>query len=458
MEPKKADQDARLLSSVSEPDNSPPRQLIMSSRWKTSSLLIALCLLLCPSCVHSVPTQPIPEPPIRYTARGDGQTPEMIKNAGGIPARLDLDTRDFDPFSLERHTDGPYTDTRTGKTSTAWVLTSKELIAANQFAQDNRGYVYLMHATPNFVDVASTLGYVNLAPWEAEVSVLGGILWRQIVGWLPPGHQVPLTTTLEAQRNDPALVKNPDYDVSFDQYTASLKQPQLAGFGEFDIAWFQYYDLKPSPFKSARECAFDFMNKNGATVGWRGEFPLFDELEKKDAVVELETGAGQKLPTLSPPKVVFYGDYLWPAEAKQQGGFLTSADISGTRSGIEHTLLGHMFPEDGPSLFLSTSMNLGTAAALAAARAENATKGHSGVVYAVHATPNMFGLEPSIVVEVYPREAGVCRRRRHNLVSGARLGPGAARLCSVCAGPEGQEEAIQSLQEGFRAKYGHLPP
>ncbi|KAK8931632.1 hypothetical protein VCV18_000157 [Metarhizium anisopliae] len=93
----------------------------------------------------------------------------------------------------------------------------------------------------------------------------------------------------------------------------------------------------------------------------------------------------------APAKVVFYGDFLWPAEAKTAGGFLPPR----TRPpGPTYEIEGGPTPDpatvvDWPSEVLQTRLIFGPAAKDAAGKASHATDGFHGVVYAVHATPNM---------------------------------------------------------------------
>ncbi|KAG8406134.1 hypothetical protein J3459_017524 [Metarhizium acridum] len=93
----------------------------------------------------------------------------------------------------------------------------------------------------------------------------------------------------------------------------------------------------------------------------------------------------------APAKIVFYGDFLWPTEAKKAGGFLPPR----TRPpGPTYELEGRPTPDpavvvDWPSEVLQTHLIFGSAAKDAAGKASKATDGFHGVVYAVHATPNM---------------------------------------------------------------------
>ncbi|KAM4061870.1 lipase (class 3) domain-containing protein [Hirsutella rhossiliensis] len=95
------------------------------------------------------------------------------------------------------------------------------------------------------------------------------------------------------------------------------------------------------------------------------------------------------------PAFVFYGDTLWPAEAKRQGGFTTPADIL-AQSGIPaaaYSLRTHLNRQNmalqPETYFLSTYETFGAAAKDAAAKAAKWGGASNPVVYLVHATPNM---------------------------------------------------------------------
>lgn len=102
-------------------------------------------------------------------------------------------------------------------------------------------------------------------------------------------------------------------------------------------------------------------------------------------------------------KFVFYGDYLWPEEAKRQGGFLPPAttppgpkyevQLSDSAAGQEPKKVEVSWP----TYLLATHQFFGAAAKQAADRASNETKGFADVVYVIHATPNMFNSGKIIV-------------------------------------------------------------
>jgi hypothetical protein len=103
-----------------------------------------------------------------------------------------------------------------------------------------------------------------------------------------------------------------------------------------------------------------------------------------------------QLPLPKPANVVFFGHYLWPEEAKKQGGFLPQLTKP---PGPEYITDGA--PPTGPdaekidiewATFLVPAYLTFGAAAMTAADAASRNTGFPGVVYAVHATPNMVSL------------------------------------------------------------------
>ncbi|XP_044716910.1 heat-labile enterotoxin alpha chain domain-containing protein [Hirsutella rhossiliensis] len=123
--------------------------------------------------------------------------------------------------------------------------------------------------------MATSLGDRSLSPEEAEVAAVGGIRLQQIRGWLKPNHDVPDDAELEQVVDSSFFEKNPEYDEAFDQFAATLNQPQLAGFEDDEAVWGteEWKALKPPQGQSAQDNVKAFMDKNGAAVGWEGNFP-----------------------------------------------------------------------------------------------------------------------------------------------------------------------------------------
>ncbi|MER5564391.1 RICIN domain-containing protein [Streptomyces sp. NPDC002506] len=101
------------------------------------------------------------------------------------------------------------------------------------------GYLYRVHATPNFVDVAGSLGGFYNRASEQEYAAMGGFRFDQIVQWEEIGFGV-------ARPGE----SNAAYD--HDRYRglrASGGQPQLAGFPSGHAAWSQ------EPWRPYAQCA-----------------------------------------------------------------------------------------------------------------------------------------------------------------------------------------------------------
>lgn len=110
-----------------------------------------------------------------------------------------------------------------------------------------------------------------------------------------------------------------------------------------------------------------------------------------DFVVRVKNSRKNSKKPLGPAKAVFFGAFHWPEEAKKQGGFLPELTIPpGPAYEVEgeeaKTMLTTIY---WSTKVLQTHLLFGAAAKDAAAKASKATKGFHGIVYAVHATPNM---------------------------------------------------------------------
>ncbi|ODA80734.1 hypothetical protein RJ55_03693 [Drechmeria coniospora] len=137
---------------------------------------------------------------------------------------------------------------------------------------------------------------------------------------------------------------------------------------------------------------------------WHGDFRLEDwhtslSLEPRQRA----QGQANGKPTASKPsKLVFYGDFLWPDEAKRQGGFLTPADrLARSRNPPMTAFSLQTYVKEQPSqqqgtYFLRTYETFGSAAKDAAAQAAKWGGATNPVVYVVHATPNMIETEKGV--------------------------------------------------------------
>lgn len=228
-------------------------------------LLVWVFLLLWPGGGDCQPTPKSGRPQIVY--RGEPTKPTDLKRQGGILPRMNPPPRDS--FRLSSHVSGtqfPY-----GKRISAYVSTTDDPLVTLWFLKDGaepgakESFIYHIHATPNMVDVKSSLGNGYDIPEESEFAALGGIRWDQIIGWTA----VPIDLSDRALVEfavDPlkGFVRNPDYNPKYDKYTTSGAQPSLDW--KNDVA---------SQGKTAYNYATEFMDLVGEAVGWTGSFPLF---------------------------------------------------------------------------------------------------------------------------------------------------------------------------------------
>ncbi|PHH81077.1 putative enterotoxin [Ophiocordyceps camponoti-rufipedis] len=109
-----------------------------------------------------------------------------------------------------------------------YVSTTTEYNVALNFLRSRSlapSFIYFIHVTPNFIDVAQSLGEFYAYPDEHEFSALGGIRSQQITGW-----QIVNVTIREAPTIS-HLIPNPDYRAAlYDFAVSGGAQPQLAGF------------------------------------------------------------------------------------------------------------------------------------------------------------------------------------------------------------------------------------
>ncbi|KAK2591884.1 hypothetical protein QQS21_010408 [Conoideocrella luteorostrata] len=115
-----------------------------------------------------------------------------------------------------------------------------------------------------------------------------------------------------------------------------------------------------------------------------------DECEKLASTIkEQDKQANNHLPTSAhgtnytahDVKIVYHADFLWPEEAKKQGGFIPASKTPPSATpDAEIEITNFLIP---------TYLSFGAAAGQAARISSNKTKGFAGVVYVVHATPNI---------------------------------------------------------------------
>lgn len=145
---------------------------------KTNRPLVAAAVLLFPVLAHadganvwSLDLQ-LAGPESSTTFRGDGRSPDVIFEQGFAPRG--------DNGDLGQH--------QIGTSDSAFVSTSKAILAAESFARHNDGAVYVIRDSKG-VDVNQTFGKDAVYPDELEVAVPEHIRGDEIVGaWLKDEH------------------------------------------------------------------------------------------------------------------------------------------------------------------------------------------------------------------------------------------------------------------------------
>lgn len=168
---------------------------------------------------------------VEIVYRAAMENPHDVKAAGGFfPRGMDGSRPNQPPpnINLWNHTHGA--DTGMSRHDSGYVSTTTSRGFANSWVNDHlnhNGFVYHIRATPNFIDVNTSLRNYSPHSEELEQAALGVIHWNQIIGW-------------ERVRGGVIgnFVRNPDYSGElFLSLSGSGAQPQLAGFPDGHPAW-----------------------------------------------------------------------------------------------------------------------------------------------------------------------------------------------------------------------------
>lgn len=160
--------------------------------------------------------------------------------------------------------------------NSVYVPTTDEAAIAAKFLRGEAGYVYKIHPTPNIFPVDGTLGKYYKVGHQREYVAMGGIPWGQVEGYAyvkaTSDGKVPPGASFEFKENR-------DYDQSYNRFSVSDGQPQLAGFQEvpghpaqYEDPWEQY--SKQRAGSSLMEYGLEFMAKQGKDLKWNGHPPL----------------------------------------------------------------------------------------------------------------------------------------------------------------------------------------
>ncbi|PHH89068.1 putative enterotoxin [Cordyceps sp. RAO-2017] len=226
------------------------------TRWAFRAVSLFLCLFFWASGCSALPATLVREsntkqpqalharesalklPSVVY--RGDGRDPSRIKEAGGFLPHSQYPPLSELAFSVYNHVLDIIVDQNTRERNTIYVSTSSVFGIAAMFASNRTGggWLYDISAAPNMISVEGTLLEESPFPEESEYAAIGGINWSQVAGWMFLSENY---TDMEWSRDEPhseaeffslsyRYVRNPDYESRWDRYTASVGQPQLAGF------------------------------------------------------------------------------------------------------------------------------------------------------------------------------------------------------------------------------------
>ncbi|PHH67544.1 putative enterotoxin [Ophiocordyceps australis] len=211
--------------------------------------------------------QPGPKPTAYF--HGDFLWPAEAKRQGGFATSADIKEamtgrRSITAFSLRSfkvkndlklHTESYFTEVH----QTFGAAAKEAVDKAAKFGDAFEPMVYLVHATPNFIQA------------EGQVVAAGGLVWPQVMAWtrVPRDYALPKQETMaktqlyqhfeKAYQNKPLrfMHLNPDYDARFNQYTVNQEAQQ------------QLFDSS-KPSAALRH----FMEANGQAVGFHKDLPL----------------------------------------------------------------------------------------------------------------------------------------------------------------------------------------
>ncbi|KAK2616691.1 hypothetical protein QQS21_000303 [Conoideocrella luteorostrata] len=203
-----------------------------------------------------------PPPPKTYTKpaakrvwRGDRRAPRTLRRAGGVIPLGNYWEREFEgrgSFTIAHHEQGPnHEDNLRSPWGTAFVSVSRDSYTASTYGY----WLYLIDGTPNMIDPDA-----DQLTHGQEAFALGGILWRQIIGWVYIDEKRAEQGYTEADTQ-----RNPEYDPSFAEYTVTRINPG-------DTRWRAYRSL-------GRDSWTNFMNNDvpqglRERLGWSNRFPF----------------------------------------------------------------------------------------------------------------------------------------------------------------------------------------
>ncbi|OAA32988.1 Heat-labile enterotoxin, A chain [Moelleriella libera RCEF 2490] len=188
---------------------------------------------------------------VHQVFRSDTREPAVLKARGGIlsPAK------DLTNASLRQYTlDNPCSRGEKCIDQSYFIRTSKVPVIEEERLGPSPGFLYHIQATPNSIDLATSLGNNLNNDSLDDVVVLGDIRWDQIISWvtLPQGN--------DTKPEDRQHTRNTGYDSRLGIFAASTHHSQLLGASN-----------SGSP-TSPQEAVTNFVRQCASALGWRSVF------------------------------------------------------------------------------------------------------------------------------------------------------------------------------------------
>lgn len=161
--------------------------------------------------------------------RGEHLSPNELKAQGGLRPKTHGQPLKNDSFALQHH--------QSGRKPTAYTSSTTNFAIALKYSalfRDNASWIYQIKSTPNMINLqnSTTDGYLGL---EEEYSALSGILFDQIIRWVPTPHveKIKGLTPIDTHEKFSRLIpnktwqRNPNFDPKYKSLRPSPPQPQL---------------------------------------------------------------------------------------------------------------------------------------------------------------------------------------------------------------------------------------
>ncbi|RCI10142.1 hypothetical protein L249_8386 [Ophiocordyceps polyrhachis-furcata BCC 54312] len=159
------------------------------------------------------------------------KSPAEIEEAGVLEAPI-LKDATADQVSVYQHV-YPASKEKARQGSVYLTMTRSEKVAASRVPA--KGWIYMLHASPNMFPVEETLGNNNEYSHRTDVLALRMVYWAQIMAFsvvdVPPAGVTPLNTEAPWFKPWFEWERNPGYQpAAYAGVSMSPGQPQLAGY------------------------------------------------------------------------------------------------------------------------------------------------------------------------------------------------------------------------------------